>query len=145
MADKMSAEDRSYTMSQIQSTGTTPEENLGYILNEFAGDEEVIEHADELPGTPDFWLPNLNLAFFADGCFFHKCPEHFQMPKSNQDYWKPKLQRNVDRDQEVNDALRGHGIVPVRIWEHDLKDDLTVAVDIVRGKIEERKGNRSEG
>lgn len=123
MSDMMSEEDRSYTMSQIQSTGTTPEENLGNILEELADDEEVVEHADDLPGTPDFWLPELKLAFFADGCFFHKCPEHFQMPESNQDYWRPKLERNVERDEEVDDELRSQGITPVRIWEHDLKEE----------------------
>lgn len=131
MSDMMSEEDRSYTMSRIRSTGTTPEENLGNILAELAADEEIVEHADDLPGTPDFWLPDLRLALFADGCFFHKCPEHFQMPQSNQDYWKPKLERNVERDQEVDEELRSRGITPVRIWEHDLKDDLDAAVETI--------------
>lgn len=131
MSDMMSEEDRSYTMSQIQSTGTTPEENLGNILDELVPEEEVIEHADGLPGTPDFWLPDRKLAIFADGCFFHRCPEHFQMPKSNQDYWKPKIERNCERDDEVDAKLRERGITPVRIWEHDLTDNLQPAVEKV--------------
>lgn len=135
MSDMMSEEDRSYTMSQIRSKGTTPEENLGLLLTEVADGFEVVEHADDLPGTPDYWLPELKLAVFADGCFFHQCPEHFQMPQSNQDYWEPKLKRNVERDKEVDEELREMGAMPIRIWEHDLKGDFTNALEVLESAI----------
>lgn len=139
MNDRMSEEDRSYTMSQIQSTGTEPEERLAALLKELLPeDEPVIEHAENLPGTPDFYLPEREVALFADGCFFHKCPEHFQMPKSNQDYWKSKLERNVERDAEVDEQLSEQGIATVRIWEHALKDNLQVAREQINGVINDK-------
>jgi len=125
-------------MSQIRSTGTTPEENLATLLAGLLDENaEVVKHARDLPGTPDFWLPRVSLAIFADGCFFHKCPEHFQMPASNRDYWEPKLARNKERDSEVNEDLREMGVKPLRIWEHDLKGDLSHARDLLVAAIDE--------
>jgi DNA mismatch endonuclease (patch repair protein) len=59
------------------------------------------------------------LAIFVDGCFWHSCPEHGSVPKSNTDYWFPKLKRNVERDRETDRALADQGWRVIRIWEHD--------------------------
>jgi DNA mismatch endonuclease (patch repair protein) len=53
-----------------------------------------------------------------DGCFWHCCPEHGQIPRANASYWEPKLARNVERDRELNDALRLDGWTVFRFWEH---------------------------
>ena len=58
------------------------------------------------------------LAIFVDGCFWHGCPRHGTIPKSNQDYWVPKLRQNVDRDRIVNQELRDAGWRVLRFWEH---------------------------
>jgi DNA mismatch endonuclease (patch repair protein) len=63
----------------------------------------------------------LTLVLFADGCFYHCCPKHGHHPKSNQDYWVPKLARNCKRDRSNRRRLRGMGLSVWRFWEHDLK------------------------
>lgn len=59
------------------------------------------------------------VAVFVDGCFWHRCPQHGSMPTRNQDYWKPKLDRNVERDRETDDILTSTGWEVLRIWEHE--------------------------
>ena len=67
----------------------------------------------------DIVFPRHQLAIFVDGCFWHGCPEHYRAPQVNQDYWLPKLQRNMERDREVSEALRAAGWSVVRVWEHE--------------------------
>lgn len=59
------------------------------------------------------------IAVYLDGCFWHSCPEHGQLPRANRTYWKPKLERNVRRDEEVTRALEADGWTVIRIWEHE--------------------------
>lgn len=59
------------------------------------------------------------VAVMVDGCFWHVCPRHGTRPKSNEAYWGPKLQRNVERDARVNAALTEAGWTVVRVWEHE--------------------------
>jgi DNA mismatch endonuclease (patch repair protein) len=59
------------------------------------------------------------LAVYVDGCFWHSCPEHGTMPKSNAEWWDRKLKRNRERDAKTDQALNEHGWQVVRIWEHE--------------------------
>jgi DNA mismatch endonuclease (patch repair protein) len=68
---------------------------------------------------PDIVFTRAKLAVFVDGCFWHRCPEHGNMPRANSYYWRPKLERNVERDEEVNVALREAGWHVLRAWEHE--------------------------
>lgn len=77
---------------------------------------------------PDVVFARARVAIFVDGCFWHRCPKHGRLPASNMDYWKPKLQGNVDRDRVNDAALRDAGWTVIRIWEHDPLDE---AVNIV--------------
>lgn len=74
-------------------------------------------------------FPRRRVAVFIDGCFWHSCPEHGNLPRANNHYWKPKLERNLARDQRVNEALRASGWKVIRVWEHSPLDD--VVRDIV--------------
>lgn len=70
----------------------------------------------------DVVFPRTKLAVFVDGCFWHRCPQHGTVPKSNTSYWVPKLNRNAERDA-VNDAeLRSAGWEVLRVWEHESVD-----------------------
>src|SRR5437764_852488 len=83
---------------------------------------------------PDVVFTRARVAVFVDGCFWHRCPEHFQMPRANREYWEPKLTRNVERDGEADAALQAAGWVVVRVWEHEAADAAAGRVaDIVAG------------
>jgi DNA mismatch endonuclease (patch repair protein) len=108
-------------MAAIRSSGTSPELRLAVALKALFPRRRIVERPRELPGRPDFYLPGLSLAIFADGCFWHCCPEHGRVPGDNREYWEPKLARNAARDREAGKALRRLGIRPVRLWEHELR------------------------
>lgn len=76
----------------------------------------------------DVAFPGRRVAVFVDGCFWHGCPEHGNVPRHNAQYWEAKLRRNVDRDSEVTRALESVGWRVVRIWEHETLDTATRAV-----------------
>ena len=66
----------------------------------------------------DIAFTRRRVAVYVDGCFWHSCPEHGTLPKSNQDYWIPKLRENVDRDRAIDRELRADGWRVLRLWEH---------------------------
>jgi DNA mismatch endonuclease (patch repair protein) len=75
------------------------------------------KHARPLPAlrcTADVLFPRQRVAVFVDGCFWHGCPEHGRVPRSNRAYWEPKLARNVERDRRNDRALSeaGRSCVP---------------------------------
>lgn len=82
-------------------------------------------------GRPDISIKKYKIVIFIDSCFWHSCPIHRNMPKSNQDYWTKKLARNVSRDQEVNQYYLENGWKLMRIWEHELKQDFEATIDSI--------------
>lgn len=72
-------------------------------------------------GNPDFANKSKKVALFIDGCFWHGCKYHFKCPKSHPEFWQKKIDRNRQRDKEVNERLIKSGWTVIRIWEHDLK------------------------
>jgi len=135
MPDSHTPEQRRHNMSRIRSSGTTPETRLRALLLTMFPDTVIEEHSAALPGKPDFYLPDIHLAVFADGCFFHRCPRHYIAPVNNGDYWSAKIDRNRQRDRENNRKLKDLGIRPVRIWEHNLGRDLTLARRQIRRAV----------
>jgi len=59
------------------------------------------------------------LAVFVDGCFWHRCPVHGTAPRNNGEWWRAKLDRNVERDRDTDAALTAAGWAVVRVWEHE--------------------------
>lgn len=72
-------------------------------------------------GRPDFVFPLERVAVFVDGCFWHGCPRHYNVPVGNALFWERKLKANRARDRLVSRTLRGAGWTVLRIWEHSLK------------------------
>jgi DNA mismatch endonuclease (patch repair protein) len=140
VADIFTAKKRSHIMSRIRSTGTAPEKKLFLILRGLLGKRRRIErNVRTLPGQPDFFIPSLRLVIFVDGCFYHGCPKHGHNPKSNKDYWIPKLARNLMRDKANRRALRETGFSVWRIWEHSFKGLRTRQLEErLAGKLEQR-------
>lgn len=123
MADRMTKAQRSYTMSRIRSTKTLPELKLKSRLSGF------VYHPKGIYGKPDFADRKNKVAVFVDGCFWHKCPEHYIKSKTNSDYWTPKIKRNVLRDKLVEKTLAKQGWKVVRFWEHELKSGYERCLD----------------
>jgi DNA mismatch endonuclease (patch repair protein) len=74
-----------------------------------------------LPGSPDFVFPQLRLAVFVDGCFWHGCPRCGHVPRTNSAFWRAKIARNRQRDRLSATRLRRAGFAVERFWEHDLQ------------------------
>ena len=94
-----------------------------------------------LPGTPDVVFPRAQVVVMVDGCFWHRCPEHFRMPPGNQVYWKSKIERNVERDLRITRRLEGQGWAVLRFWEHEVLDNLPVVVEEIRAAVEIGRGS----
>ena len=71
-------------------------------------------------GKPDIVLPKYKTVIFVDSCFWHNCPKHGYLPKSNLKYWRKKIERNKERDKEVGRHYKKIDWKIFRIWEHDL-------------------------
>ena len=69
------------------------------------------------------------VAIFVDGCFWHACPQHGTWPKTNADWWRHKLERNQQRDQETDQLLKAAGWSVIRIWEHEGVSDAAQRVE----------------
>ena len=54
---------------------------------------------------PDVIFTRARVAVFIDGCFWHSCPQHGEIPRANRDFWQTKLQGNIDRDRRNTAAL----------------------------------------
>lgn len=53
------------------------------------------------------------------GCFWHGCPEHASWPKANAEWWRAKIERNIERDRDTARRLRETGWELVVVWEHE--------------------------
>ena len=116
-----SKEVRSYNMSRIRSKDTKPEEIVRKFL--FSKGFRYRKNDRRYSGCPDIVLPKYRTVIFINGCFWH-CHEgcsDFVIPKSNQDYWIPKLEKNCERDEENYVALRKDGWNVLIVWECELK------------------------
>ena len=131
-------------MSAVKSKGTRPElklrkalwrEGLRYRVN-----------YKKLPGKPDIVFTKWKVAVFCDGDFWHGHNWAIRGQKSLQEelssysqYWRNKILRNIERDEENNKALIALGWTVVRIWESDIKNDLDGCVKTIKELLFEQK------
>jgi len=123
MADNHTKEVRSKNMSHIRSTNSKPEEIVRKYL--FSQGFRYRKNVRKLPGCPDIVLAKYKTVIFVNGCFWHKhdCPR-FVWPSSNQEYWRPKILRNVERDKRNIELLEKLGWNVLVVWECELKKDV---------------------
>jgi DNA mismatch endonuclease (patch repair protein) len=86
----------------------------------------------DLRRTADLLFARRRIAVFVDGCYWHGCPEHFQPPKSNTEFWTSKIDRNRDRDAQTNDVLRRRGWTVLRFWTHE---PATAVADVIETAV----------
>ena len=124
--DTVSTEERSKIMRAIHSKNTRPELRLRKALW-LKGFRYRIHYGTE---KIDIAFPSKKLAIFVDGCFWHGCPIHSHVPKSNIEYWAPKLKKNIERDKKMDERLQKKGWRVLRFWEHELDNLETVKEQI---------------
>jgi len=132
-------------MSRIKGRDTKPE-----ILLKKALWAEGLRHwlqyrvnGRSVAGRPDLVFPGGRMVVFVDGCFWHGCPEHATKRKGDEEFWGQKLKRNIDRHKEVTETLCQRGWSVLRIWEHEIKNDLSQTVDKVMLALRGGGYNRS--
>jgi DNA mismatch endonuclease (patch repair protein) len=117
-------ENRSRLMGTIKSRNTKPEILLRKELWKRGYRYRIDVKA--LPGRPDIVISKYQLVIFVDGEFWHghRWDEKKQKIKTNRGFWLPKIERNIQRDDEVNERLEELGWTVVRFWEHKITKDL---------------------
>lgn len=107
-------------MRRTKTAGTGPEVALRRLLHQAGYRYRVQYRPAGLPRrTIDVAFPRVRLAVFIDGCFWHGCPDHGSVPKSNRDWWAHKLGHNKERDADTGRQLRILGWRVLRFWEHE--------------------------
>jgi DNA mismatch endonuclease (patch repair protein) len=122
MTDHLTKSKRSWNMSQIRSTNTRPELVVRSLLHSLGYRFRL--HKKDLPGKPDIVLKRFKTVVFCHGCFWHQhvgC-KRASSPKTNQDYWLPKLKRNRERFDLVKNMLIELGWKVIVVWECETKD-----------------------
>lgn len=123
MTDNLTPEQRSYCMSRIRSKDMTPELAVRSMTHRMGFRFRL--HRKDLPGRPDLTLARHRAVIFVHGCFWHWHPDPdcpiAGLPKSNLEYWTPKLTRTRARDAEHLSALRELGWRALVVWECELR------------------------
>ena len=128
-------EQRHYNMSRIKSTNTAIETSFRKALW-----HEGIRYRKNdrlLPGKPDIIISKYRIAIFCDGEFWHGKDWAIKKPKiqANREYWIHKIERNMQRDNEINSQLNNMGWTVLRFWGKDIEKDMTACIDKVKEAI----------
>lgn len=117
-------------MALIRAKHTKPERQVQAIARSIGRD--YVLHHKALPGTPDLVFSKLCKVIFVHGCFWHRhgstrC-KMARIPKSNSNFWLPKLEQNRARDSRVQRAINRLGWRYIVVWECQLRHPDRVAV-----------------
>ena len=140
----MTKEERSYNMSRIKGKDTSIERMLSRAL--WHRGLRFRKNSPSVYGHPDISVKKYRVAVFCDGDFWHgwDWEERKDSIKSNRDYWIPKIERNMEKDIEVNHTLSAMGYTVIRVWEHEIVKDLDDTADMIIRIIEEKKAAASQ-
>jgi DNA mismatch endonuclease (patch repair protein) len=112
---------RSYNMSKIRSKDTKPELLVRSFLHRQGIRFRL--HSKKILGKPDLVLPKYKSVIFVNGCFWHGhegCKD-FKIPKTNIEYWKKKIETNIERDKKSYAALVCQGWRIIVVWGCELE------------------------
>ncbi|QTM98455.1 DNA mismatch endonuclease Vsr [Sediminibacillus dalangtanensis] len=136
MVDTVSKEKRSEMMGKIKATSKLENKvskalwHKGYRFR---------KNDRSLFGTPDISIKKYKVVIFIDSCYWHACPIHGKIPKSNVEFWENKFSMNKARDKRVNAYYRHMNWNILRIWEHEIKDDFWGTMNKLLHFIQESK------
>ena len=137
--DKLTEEQRRKNMQAVKSTGSKIEVALAKLL--YSRGHRYRKNNTKVFGKPDITFVKLKIAIFVDGEFWHgkdwgiRKNDH----KSNKDFWYKKIERNIERDKEVNEFLNRQGWIVLRFWGKDIKKNALSCVFKIEEEINNRK------
>lgn len=138
--DKLTKEQRRKNMQAVKSKGSKIETALAKAL--WAKGFRYRKNNKTVFGKPDFTFKKFKVAIFVDGEFWHgkdwEIRKHDH--KSNQGFWHKKIERNMERDNEVNQKLKEENWEVLRFWGKDIQKNLQNCLNIIEEKINEAKG-----
>lgn len=137
-SDIYSRKKRSEVMSTVKSKNTKPELRVRSWLHKRGFRFRL--HGKDLPGVPDVILPKYKTAIFVHGCFWHQHPgcKKATIPRTNYEFWKQKLERNVERDIEHVGQLKQRGWRVITVWECEVTKDIEQTMKKVEVQILEQ-------
>lgn len=133
--DRHTPEQRSKNMRAIKSKGTKDEVRLAKALWHLG--YRYRKNNRTVYGTPDFTFKKLKIAIFVDSEFFHGKDWDIQKHriKSNREFWHKKIERNIERDIEVNNYLTTQGWKVIRFWSKEINKDLNSCISKIQKEI----------
>ncbi|WP_439479165.1 DNA mismatch endonuclease Vsr [Chryseobacterium aquaticum] len=142
--DKLTKEQRKKNMQANKSSGTKPELLLAKTL--FSRGHRYRKNNKSVFGKPDLTFKKIKLAIFVDGEFWHgkNWKERKNDHKTNQEFWNNKIERNIQRDIEVNEELTKQGWTILRFWSKEIEKDLLNCVLQIENEIKELKMDLKE-
>lgn len=137
--DRLTPEQRSKNMRAIKSTGTTDEMRLAKALWHLG--YRYRKNNKTVFGKPDLTFKKYKIAIFVDSEFFHGKDWETQKHhiKSNTEFWHKKIERNIQRDIEVNNYLEVQGWKVMRFWSKEVKKDLDSCINVIQNEILQRQ------
>jgi len=133
MADNMTVEQRSHTMTRIRKADTKPELIVRRLV--FARGLRYRKYSASLPGKPDLTFARAKVAVFVDGDFWHGWRFNEWEHKLSSDYWKKKIRRNMERDVSNQALLERGGWTVIRVWEHEIEENADACVDRIEAAV----------
>ena len=136
--DNHTKEQRHKNMASIRSKDTKIEVLLRTAL--FHAGIKYRKNYNKLTGRPDIAITKYKIAVFCDSAFFHgKDYDTTTKPKTNADFWEKKIRRNMERDKEVNAALKEQGWTVMRFWDEDITKHTGECVQAILDEIERKQ------
>lgn len=142
--DRITPEQRSKTMSAIRSTNTKVEVRLAKALWNLG--YRYRKNNRTVFGTPDLTFKNLKIAIFIDSDFFHGKDWDTQKDrvKTNTEFWQKKIERNMQRDIEVNTYLESQNWKVLRFWSEQIEKNLEDCVATIQSEIISRQNQERQ-
>ena len=137
--DNLTPEQRHKNMLNIKSNNTSIEISLCKAL--WHEGIRYRKNIKTLPGKPDIAITKYKIAVFCDGELWHgkDWETRKETIKTNRDYWIPKIERNMTRDNKNKKELENMGWVVLRFWGKEIKKNLTDCVNEIKKTIHERE------
>lgn len=137
-------ENRSKIMSKIRGTDTKIEVKLRHEL--YKRGIRYRKNVKDIYGRPDIAIKKYKIAIFCDGDFWHgyDWENRRNSIKTNIEFWTRKIERNIEKDVEVNHVLKYMGYTVIRVWEHEIDNNVEAIADMIEQEIKSKKDFKIE-